>query len=159
MFDCTIHVLPCHRLPCPDLPCHAMLCLPCHALPCVAMPCLAMLCLAMACFALPCFVLTCHAMPCYTISYCIMFMPRFVVYRDMLQAHNALLHVYASHGQVGKAKQLFSSMQERGPAVDNVSAGTLIAAYAKACCLTDSHFCHHLPTYQSAPAPRSCCFP
>ena len=51
----------------------------------------------------------------------------------MLQAHNALLHVYASHAQVDKAKQLYSSMQERGPAVDNVSAGTLIAAYAKAC--------------------------
>lgn len=59
--------------------------------------------------------------------------------RDMLQAHNALLHVYASHGQVDKAKQLFSSMQERGPAVDSVSAGTLIAAYAKA-----GHLIHRL---------------
>lgn len=66
----------------------------------------------------------------------------------MLQAHNALMHVYASHGQVVKAKQLFSSMQERGPAVDNVSAGTLIAAYAKACCLIislSSPTCQPLP--------------
>ena len=50
----------------------------------------------------------------------------------MLKAHNALLHVYASRGQVEKAKQLFASMQERGPAVDSVSASTLVAAYAKA---------------------------
>lgn len=54
-----------------------------------------------------------------------------MVCRDMLWAHNALLHVYASHGQVQKAKQLYNSMQERGPAVDVVSASTLIAAYAK----------------------------
>ncbi|KAA6419381.1 MAG: hypothetical protein FRX49_10640, partial [Trebouxia sp. A1-2] len=52
--------------------------------------------------------------------------------RDMLWAHNALLHVYASHGQVEKAKQLYSSMQERGPAIDAVSGSTIIAAYAKA---------------------------
>lgn len=51
--------------------------------------------------------------------------------RDMLRAHNALLHVYASHGQVEKAVQLYTSMQERGPAIDAVSASTIIAAYAK----------------------------
>ena len=51
--------------------------------------------------------------------------------RDMLRAHNALLHVYASHGQVEKAKQLYRSMQERGPAIDAVSGSTIIAAYAK----------------------------
>ena len=68
-------------------------------------------------------------MPCNILYHVILL---FVVCRDVLQAHNALMHVYASHGQVGKAKQLFSSMQERGPAVDSVSAGTLIAAYAKA---------------------------
>lgn len=49
----------------------------------------------------------------------------------MLRAHNALLHVYASHGQVEKAVQLYTSMQERGPAIDAVSASTIIAAYAK----------------------------
>ncbi len=49
----------------------------------------------------------------------------------MLRAHNALLHVYASHGQVQKAKQLYTAMQERGPAIDVVSASTLIAAFAK----------------------------
>ncbi|KAL0019221.1 hypothetical protein WJX77_010459 [Trebouxia sp. C0004] len=52
--------------------------------------------------------------------------------QDMLRAHNALLHVYASHGQVEKAKQLYRSMQERGPAIDAVSGSTIIAAYAKA---------------------------
>ena len=63
-----------------------------------------------------------------------------LAYRDMLQAHNALLHVYASHGKVAKAERLFASMQERGPAADSVSAGTLIAAYAKACsaCLVNA---------------------
>ena len=85
-------------------------------------------------------------------------MPLFVVCRDMLQAHNALLHVYATHGQVGKAKQLFSSMQERGPAVDTVSAATLIAAYAKACCPTNSCSCRHFPNL-STPASRSRCCP
>jgi len=54
-----------------------------------------------------------------------------MIRRDMLRAHNALLHVYASHGQVEKAKQLYSSMQERGPAIDAVSGSTIIAAYAK----------------------------
>ena len=49
----------------------------------------------------------------------------------MLQAHNALLHVYASHGEVSKAKQLYRAMQERGPYVDALSAASLIAAYAK----------------------------
>lgn len=54
-----------------------------------------------------------------------------MIHRDMLRAHNALLHVYASHGQVEKAKQLYRSMQERGPAIDAVSGSTIIAAYAK----------------------------
>lgn len=49
----------------------------------------------------------------------------------MLQAHNALLHVYASHSRVGKAEQLYAGMQERGPDVDALSAASLIAAYAK----------------------------
>lgn len=64
--------------------------------------------------------------------------------RDMLQAHNALLHVYASHGQVEKAKQLFLSMQERGPAVDSLSASTLVAAYAKACHLASVAHAWHV---------------
>lgn len=51
--------------------------------------------------------------------------------RDMLRAHNALLHVYATFEQAPKAQQLYDSMQERGPAVDSISASTLIAAYAK----------------------------
>ena len=49
----------------------------------------------------------------------------------MLTAHNALLHVYASHGEVNKAKQLYTAMQERGPDVDALSTASLIAAYAK----------------------------
>lgn len=59
--------------------------------------------------------------------------------RDMLQAHNALLHLYASHGKVGKAEQLYGSMQARGPLPDALSAASLIAAYAK---VSPSH--HHL---------------
>lgn len=56
----------------------------------------------------------------------------------MLQAHNALLHVYASHSRVSKAKQLYAAMQERGPDVDDLSAASLIAAYAKVSYQTDS---------------------
>ena len=62
--------------------------------------------------------------------------------RDMLRAHNALLHVYASHGQVEKAEQLYRSMQERGPAIDAVSGSTIIAAYAKVALALPS--VHHL---------------
>jgi pentatricopeptide repeat protein len=65
-----------------------------------------------------------------------------MIRRDMLRAHNALLHVYASHGQVEKAKQLYSSMQERGPAIDAVSGSTIIAAYAKVTLAL--HSIHHV---------------
>ncbi len=65
-----------------------------------------------------------------------------LIRRDMLRAHNALLHVYASHGQVEKAKQLYRSMQERGPAIDAVSGSTIIAAYAKVALALPS--VHHL---------------
>ena len=65
-----------------------------------------------------------------------------VICRDMLRAHNALLHVYASHGQVEKAKQLYRSMQERGPAIDAVSGSTIIAAYAKVALAL--HSIHHV---------------
>ena len=63
--------------------------------------------------------------------------------RDMLVAHNALLHVYASHGQTHKAKQLYASMQERGPATDRISASILIAALAKVHILSSAVFSLH----------------
>ncbi len=69
----------------------------------------------------------------------------------MLRAHNALLHVYASHGQVEKAKQLYRSMQERGPAIDAVSGSTIIAAYAKVKLAV--HSIHHVQSSPPLPPP------
>jgi pentatricopeptide repeat protein len=79
-----------------------------------------------------------------------------MIRRDMLRAHNALLHVYASHGQVEKAKQLYRSMQERGPAIDAVSGSTIIAAYAKVALALHSihHFQSSLPPSPKALARR-----
>ena len=115
MFDCTIHVLPCHRLPCPDLPCHAMLCLPCHALPCLAMPCL-----AMPCFALPCHALSWLAMPCHAMLH----------YFILHHVHATVCYV---QGHVAGAQRAAACVRQPRPGWQG-QAALLLHAGARPCC-------------------------